>query len=841
MAKMVKLTIDGQEVNVPAGTLIVDAAKQIGNDIPVFCYHPKMEPVGMCRMCLVSIGRPAVDRATNQPVLNEDGTPKISFGPKLETACTTPVSEGMVVVTSSDVVEAARKDVLEFLLTSHPLDCPICDKGGECPLQNLTLRYGPGKSRFILDEKMRLAKHYPLGELIFLDRERCIQCARCIRFQNEIADDPVIGFAERGRSLEIITDSDPGFDSYFSGNTTDICPVGALTTADFRFNARPWEMRSPASICNQCPVGCNLTINVRREASSGGNAVVKRIMPRQNEGVNEIWICDKGRFAYHYIESENRIYKPLARKNGELVEVEWDEALDLAAAKIKEAGAGLVTLAGGRLANEDLFNLHALTQAQGGQAVLDSDMAGGEVVAQLNPPAGSNLKDMGPGSAILVIACDLEEEAPVWYLRVRQAAKRGATLIVANPRETKLDRATKLSFRYKYGQAAQMVGRFRTAVGAETPAPAGTEIAPEADPFAEASAALAKAQNLVVIYGSEGLDLNESRALVDACADLLKTSGHTGRPNNGLVAAWTKGNLQGAWDMGFRPADDLTVVLGGAKTAYVAAADPAGDDPVLVKALDSAGFVIVQELLMTPTARAADLVLPALPFTEREGTYTSGERIVQRFYPAVTLRADPGQPRPMADFAIAGCIGERLGLDLEHRFASLIFERLSASASGYAGLSYPKLSEVAPQWPVVGNSNLYFGGTTYKNEQGLGARLVPTGAEEEGQPFQAVTAPAENQEPGVIRAYPITRLYDLGTLTVSTKLLHLRLAKPEIWVHPDTARGFGLTPGEPVGLDVDGTVVEAGLRTDESVPVGVALVPRSVGIPIRKEYRVVSG
>lgn len=205
MAKMINLMIDDIPVSVPAGTLVVDAAKTIGNDIPVFCYHPKMEPVGMCRMCLVEIGRPMMDRATNQPVKNDDGTPKIQFGPKLDTACTTPVSEGMVIRTISDKVRDARREILEFLLTSHPLDCPICDKGGECPLQNLTMGYGPGKSRYLLDDKIHLAKHYPLGELIFLDRERCIQCARCIRFQDELAGDPVLGFSQRGRALEIVS------------------------------------------------------------------------------------------------------------------------------------------------------------------------------------------------------------------------------------------------------------------------------------------------------------------------------------------------------------------------------------------------------------------------------------------------------------------------------------------------------------------------------------------------------------------------------------------------------------------------------------------------------------
>ncbi|MCK4897611.1 MAG: (2Fe-2S)-binding protein, partial [Anaerolineales bacterium] len=365
MVKEVTLTIDGQQVSVPEGTLVVDAAKKIGIDIPVFCYHPKMEPVGMCRMCLVDIGRPVRDRDTGELVLEEDGSPKIQFGWKLDTACTVPVSEGMVVQGMTEKVQEARNDILEFLLTSHPLDCPICDKGGECPLQNLTMAFGPAESRFLYDDKIHLDKHVPLGELIYLDRERCIQCARCTRFQSDIADDPVIGFYQRGRSLEIVTYSEPGFDSYWSGNTTDICPVGALTTADFRFGARPWELNTAASICTHCPVGCNLSFNTRREAKSGGEIVIKRAMPRQNEWVNELWICDKGRFAYHFTESEDRLTQPLIRVDGELAPATWDEALELVATKFKQSGKETLTLVSGRLSNEDLFSLKRLADGVG--------------------------------------------------------------------------------------------------------------------------------------------------------------------------------------------------------------------------------------------------------------------------------------------------------------------------------------------------------------------------------------------------------------------------------------------------------------------------------------------
>jgi NADH-quinone oxidoreductase subunit G len=314
MTDTITLTIDGHELTVPAGTLIVDAAKRIGIDIPVFCYHPKLSSVGMCRMCLVEVGTPAVDRDTGEVQRDAQGDPVIRWFPNLQTACTMPVTPGMVVRTRTERVARARQDVIEFLLTSHPLDCPICDKGGECPLQNQTMAFGPGISRFDYQDKQHLDKRVPLGDLIILDRERCIQCGRCVRFQDEIADDPVLKFANRGRELEIITFSDPPFDSYFGGNTTDICPVGALTTTDFRFGARPWELQRRASLCNHCPVGCNITLDTRVEGIDG-QWVIKRVMPRQNEQVNEIWICDKGRYGHHHARTGDRLTTPLIRTN----------------------------------------------------------------------------------------------------------------------------------------------------------------------------------------------------------------------------------------------------------------------------------------------------------------------------------------------------------------------------------------------------------------------------------------------------------------------------------------------------------------------------------------------
>ena len=803
MTKTVTLTIDNLPVTVPAGTMIVDAAKKAGIDIPVFCYHPKMAPVGMCRMCLVEVGRPMRDRATGQPVLEEDGSLKIAFGPKLDTGCTVPVEDGMVVRGYTEKVTEARDEIVEFILTSHPLDCPVCDKGGECPLQNLTMAHGPGTSRFIFDEKLHLAKHVPLGDLIYLDRERCIQCARCVRFQDEVVDDAVIGFFNRGRRLEIVTYSEPGFDSYWSGNTSDICPVGALTTADFRFGARPWELNSAASICNQCPVGCNVTFNTRREAKTGGGFAIKRVMPRQNEEVNEIWICDKGRFsAYHFSESADRLTQPLIRKNGELTPATWGEALDLIGEKLAQAGSDTVILASGRLSNEDLYNLRKLADHQGGKALLDTHVGGGDLVAQVGLSNGSNLADLGQGDTILVIASDLEEEAPVWWLRVKQAAERGANLIVANPRETKLDRAAKKSVRYVYGGELAALKELVGTLGTDG--------------------------NLVIFYGSEGLGLEGTKALAQACANVLIEGGRVGKANNGLVAVHTRANDQGAWDLGFRPIADLKADLSGAKVAYVVASNPYGDHPSLLKS-ENPQFMMVQELFLTETAKLADVVLPAQAYVERDGSYTSGERRVQRFYTTV-----PARPDTRADFTITAQIAHRVGLELEGRYAPRVFVKIGEVAPEYAGLTFTHLAQVEEQWPVVGRGDMYYGGTTYENSQGLGVQLDVR----EGATVTEVAAASEVSSDTGLVAVPITRLYDRGTIISKSTTLSSRLSNMVVVFHPEDARKLMLLKGMKVRLSWNGSNSEAEVDCDGTMPEGFVLVPRSLGMAVYEPVEV---
>jgi NADH-quinone oxidoreductase subunit G len=858
MAKMVTLTIDGKPVEVPEGTLVVDAAKKAGVDVPVFCYHPKMEPVGMCRMCLVDIGRPVIDRASGQPVLEEDGSPKLQFGPKLETACTTPVSQGMVVLGATEKVKAGRKDILEFLLTSHPLDCPVCDKGGECPLQNLTMGFGPGESRYIYDEKKHMAKHVPLGDLIFLDRERCIQCGRCVRFQEIIAEDPVIGFFNRGRSTDIVTFSEPGFDSYWSGNTTDICPVGALTTADFRFRARPWELRSAASICNQCPVGCNLTFNVRREAVSGGKWVVKRAMPRQNEAVNEIWICDKGRFGHTFAaHRDERLKEPLVRKNGELQPATWDEALSLIAERFKASGEGLLSLAGGRLSNEDLFNLGKLARAAGGQTALYTQMAGGELTTQIGFAPGTNLGELGKGDAILVVGCDLEEEAPLWWLRVRQAALRGATLIVLNLRATKLDRAATYVLRYPFGLAAAAVLAMVNSQSAKRPElPDAVQELTRSAAFKAAAKAFGEAENAVAIYGSDGMGLAETQALAQACANLLLTSNHTGRANNGLLGVWPRANDQGAWEMGWQPVQDLPAALAQAQALYIVAADPAGDDAAYQSAFGVQKFVVVQDLFLTQTARLADVVLPAQSWTEREGSYTSGERRVQRFYqaaeattatppkvegpgtrrPAVLTAVRPELVGPQADFAIAALIAGRMGIEgLAHHSAAAAFARLAAEVTAFGGLSYQKLAEVHEQWPIIGREDLYYGGTAYENTQGLGITLPLTGPGSGAPSLLAWPQVVDFKLPMLgAMAFPITRLYDRGTTLQPAELLRKRTGEAYAVLNVQDAERLKVAQGGMVriNLSVSGQSVVVQVRLDAALPERVVLTPRSFGLPI---------
>ena len=394
----VTVTVDGMTFEAKKGELLIKAAQEHGVYIPRFCWHERMKPVGMCRMCLVEV----------------EGVR--GFPP----ACTTPVAEGMVCNTQSDAVKKIQDGVLEFLLVNHPLDCPVCDRGGECPLQDQTLAFGPGESRFI-EEKRHFEKPIALSDLVLLDRERCIQCGRCTRFADEIAGDPLIDFVERGDRMQVLNFAEQPFDSYFSGNTVQICPVGALTARQYRFKARPWDLETVETSCNACAVQC------RGALQSSSNRLV-RLLGVDSEPVNHGWLCDKGRYGIEWVHSERRAASSRMRRiDGELREVSWPEALDAAATLLRDAleqhGPESIALLGGaRGTNEDAYAFARLMKGVIGTDNVDAQIGDGlpaEVVLGL-PRA--EIADCDRAAAIVLLGPDLEEELPVLHLRVRRAA-----------------------------------------------------------------------------------------------------------------------------------------------------------------------------------------------------------------------------------------------------------------------------------------------------------------------------------------------------------------------------------------------------------------------------------
>jgi len=759
------------------------------------------------------------------------------------------VSEGMVVHTQTQGVEDAREDIIEFLLTSHPLDCPICDKGGECPLQNLTMEYGKGnQSRMVHSDKLKMDKNVALGELIYLDRERCIQCARCVRFQDEIVDDPVIAFHNRGRHLEIVTMSDPGFDSYWSGNTTDICPVGALTTADFRFGARPWELNPAPTISVHGPAGSNMTLSTRREAKSGGRSVIKRVMPRQNELVNEIWISDRDRFVYHFAESNERLTKPLIRKNGQLMESSWDEALDLVAGKLLQHKESVAGVSGDRLSNEDLFLFQKLFRT--GVKSNNVDLAyrrlgGGDVVAQVGFQSDSNPgnpRRLGSGDAILVVASDLHEEEPIWWLRVKQAAERGASLVILNLRPTRLDKYATHALYYRPGHALTIVRQLLTAAKVETESE---------EPIAMAARVIVEAENLAIFYGYEGLSYRETESLARLLGNLLLLKNgagrdHAGRDNNGLVPVWPHNNTQGAWDMGVHPAFspgykpvveagmDAPVIYEGAessalKALYVLGADPVGDG--FLKGRGKLDFLIVQELFLTETAAIADVVLPAQSWVERDGTFTSGERRVQRYYPAIQ---PVGDSRP--DWQILALVNERVGLGTPPVAASMVFREITKAVPQYKGMDYRSLARVEKQWPDVGGEDLYYGGNAYDNHSGLGHQWIANGAEG----FENLDIPDSpfKAETDRLRVVRVAALYTPGTLINQSPIIDSRLAQPRLFINNADADRLALSDGDRVSVQISGRAMEATIKISSIAPEGLAYLRGVPFIPVTAEAQV---
>jgi len=353
--------IDGVWHQVPKGTRVIEACEQVGIYVPRYCYHKKLSSPGNCRMCLIEMGfpRPGPDR---KPELGADGKPIINWIPRPQISCAQDISEGMAVRTNSPLVKECQRGVMEFLLINHPLDCPICDQAGECRLQEFSVDFGDSKSRF-LENKVKKPKNVQIGPRVTLDDERCILCSRCIRFCQEIADDDVLGFVDRGSHTVLTAHPGKRLENNYSLNTVDICPVGALTSSDFRFKMRVWFLKETKSICTSCATGCNTIIGTRED-------VIYRQTPRENDHVNSAWMCDYGRLNFKYLEAEDRLLEPQVRFEGKLVAVNWPTAIAQAALQLKQfSGAEIAIIASGRMTNEELWLTSQLAKSLGTQMI----------------------------------------------------------------------------------------------------------------------------------------------------------------------------------------------------------------------------------------------------------------------------------------------------------------------------------------------------------------------------------------------------------------------------------------------------------------------------------------
>ncbi len=687
----VTITLDGKQVEANKGEMIIAAAERAGVYIPRFCYHPRMKPVGMCRMCLVEVVGPR--------------------GPALTPACFVGVAEGQQVNTTTPAVKKAQDGVLEFLLVNHPLDCPVCDKGGECPLQDQTLTFGPGESRFV-EEKRHWEKPIALSELVLLDRERCIQCARCTRFAAEVAGDAQIDFAERGDLVEVATFPGQPFTSYFSGNTVQICPVGALTSAPYRFKARPWDLEQVESSCTSCAVGCRVAVQ-----SSGDR--VTRYLGIDSEPLNQSWLCDKGRFDWEALSSDDRITAPLVRKGDELVEVGWTEALEAVAAGLSKArevhgGAAVGMIGGARLANEDAYAWSKLARAVIGTDNVDAQLGDGLPADVVLGLPRATIDQACEASAVILLGPDLKEELPVLYLRLRSAALDAKLPIIELAEQhSGLSRYAAATLCHRPGEAHVLA---RALLAADDPT---MEVAGVAAAEVVKTRQLLKAigekdgagATYVVVLGRPSLS-STAAPLADAAATMFQAW-----PGVRFLTALRRGNVHGALDMGLAPgvfpgrvrqgdgwawfteawgsvpetpgmdtAHMLAAAADGAMAGlFLLGADPISDFPdraLARRGLQGAGFVVAVDCFLTESSKKADVILPAATYAERPGTFTNMEGRVLRLGQKVTA---PGVAWP--DWMIASELAFRMGGDLGFDHLDGIWDEIERLSPLHAGVT----------------------------------------------------------------------------------------------------------------------------------------------------------
>ncbi len=846
----VSITVDGRTVEAKPGEMIIAAAERAGTYIPRFCYHPRMRPVGMCRMCLVQVVGPR--------------------GPQLQPACYVPVAEGQVVVTDSPEVKKAQDGVLEFLLVNHPLDCPVCDKGGECPLQDQTFAFGPGESRFI-EEKRHWEKPIHLSPLVQIDRERCIQCDRCTRFADEIAGDALIEFVGRGAKTEVNTFPDQPFSSYFSGNTVQICPVGALLAVPYRFRARPWDLEQVESTCTQCAVGCRVAVQSSRDK-------LTRYLGLDSDPVNHGWLCDKGRFSFEAVNSDQRLGHPLMRQADTLVQAAWADALDAASTALSDArtgfgGASIAVIGGARLANEDAYAWAKLSKGVLGTDSVDCQLGDGlpaEVVLGL-PRA--TIDETCAASTVILLAPDLKEELPVLYLRLRGAALESKVpLVEIASTGSGLSKYATHVIGYQPGEAVAAVRHLLDG-----------DIDLGADP--------------VVVLGRPSV-AESADAVVEATALLA------GIPGVRFLSALRRGNVHGALDAGLAPgvlpgrvsledgsswfADgwgrvpserglDTTGILRAAAAGELQAlvllgADPLGDFPdrALAKAaLERVPFVLAVDTFLNESVRLADVVLPAATFAERPGTTTNLEGRVTRLGQKITA-PEVAWPDWMIAVELAARLGDNLGfLSLEEIvvemerlapvFAGLTTELLAARANR-DGLVVPLATASATEHSGIDASAdpMSTPGVLHAEEPGQRATAEPApanadadagaGAEAGGDsdgadadalapaverpamlvwdPASASSTSAPKADAYKLRLVTGRKLYDAGVMLSMSPSLAPLAASPVLRVHPTDLERLGVTSGGTVRLRSNRLTVDAiEVLADPFQPRGTAGVP----------------
>jgi len=636
---LINLTIDGQAIAVPKGTTVYTAAQRLGITIPIFCYQDRMPPFGACRMCLVEVEK----------------------FPKLQASCTLEVAEGMIVKTQSKPAVDGRKGIIEFLLINHPLDCPICDRGGECPLQEQALDHGPGASRFY-EQKRKFSKRKPLGPVLMLDRERCIQCARCTRFGDVLAGDHALEFIDRGYRMEVGTPDGGPAESKFIGNTIMICPVGALTSQVYRFRARPWDNEPTNSTCTLCPVGCSLILDQR-------DGEIMRTRVREDRNVNDIWLCDKGWFGYEFVYHPDRLRQPLAKKNGKLEPITWDEAFTLAAEKLKSAQQ-MAAFGGSTLTTEELYLFQKLVRE--GCHSPNVDYRIGQPLFSLEQEGASpgmveGIESLEKLDYIVLAGLDLTEEFPVLWLRIRQALNKGAKMVFSGYFDPEISRYCAEKIIHAPGDELNALNKIQLPNGKKGAILVGSQYL--ANPNRKAILAALQGKHMP-LHIMEGNNNSQGARLAGMHPELLPLGQKA--PKKGL--------------------DALEALQAGIDLLWVAGANPALKFPSKIwkAARQKLHFLIVQDLFLTETAAEADLVLPTLSFIEKGGHFINIEGRSQALLPGKEI---PNQI--LSDGEIFTQIATKLNMPLQ--IAPEFLAALTKEWQPYAAAAPVKGESAAPK------------------------------------------------------------------------------------------------------------------------------------------------